>query len=54
MFKRKNTVVVVMFQVLIVPCDVGNPENLQTLVDETVKKFGQIDVLVRSISDIRN
>lgn len=35
-------------EVLTVPCDVGNPENLQTLVDETVKKFGQIDVLVNN------
>ncbi|VDH91699.1 Hypothetical predicted protein [Mytilus galloprovincialis] len=34
--------------ILVIPCDVTNDDNLKTLVDETVKKFGRIDVLVNN------
>ncbi|XP_063420081.1 dehydrogenase/reductase SDR family member 7-like isoform X1 [Mytilus trossulus] len=34
--------------ILVIPCDVTNEENLKTLVDETVKKFGRIDVLINN------
>jgi len=31
---------------LAVPCDVSKPENLQRWYDETIKRFGQVDILV--------
>ncbi|XP_052093594.1 3-oxoacyl-[acyl-carrier-protein] reductase FabG-like isoform X2 [Mytilus californianus] len=34
--------------ILVIPCDVTNDDNLKTLVDETVKKFGRIDVLINN------
>lgn len=41
-----NIDVIFFPQILVIPCDVTNDDNLKTLVDETVKKFGRIDVLV--------
>jgi len=29
-------------------CDVSNPEDIQHVIDETVKEFGQIDILVNN------
>jgi gluconate 5-dehydrogenase len=29
-------------------CDVSNPEEVQSLVDETVKTFGKVDILVNN------
>ncbi|XP_076092295.1 3-oxoacyl-[acyl-carrier-protein] reductase FabG-like [Mytilus galloprovincialis] len=34
--------------VLVIQCDVTSEDNLKTLVDETVKKFGRIDVLINN------
>jgi NAD(P)-dependent dehydrogenase (short-subunit alcohol dehydrogenase family) len=33
-------------QAIVVPCNIGSKEDLQRLVDETVKAFGAIDALV--------
>lgn len=35
-----------------VPCDVSKPEDLQALVDATVKRFGTVDVLVNNAHTI--
>jgi len=35
-------------QVLAVPCDVRDPDQVQHLVDETVKTFGKIDILLNN------
>ena len=35
-------------QVLAVPCDVPDPDQVQHMVDETVKTFGKIDILLNN------
>jgi NAD(P)-dependent dehydrogenase (short-subunit alcohol dehydrogenase family) len=35
-------------QVLAVPCDVRDPDQVQHMVDETVKTFGKIDILLNN------
>lgn len=33
-------------EAIVVPCHIGNPEDLQNLIDTTVREWGRIDVLV--------
>ncbi|WP_407494338.1 SDR family NAD(P)-dependent oxidoreductase [Pseudooceanicola sp. MF1-13] len=33
-------------EALVVPCHIGNPDDLQNLVDTTIREWGRIDVLV--------
>jgi len=33
-------------EAIVIPCNIGNKDELQTLVDETTKAYGAIDVLV--------
>lgn len=35
-------------RVLAVRCDVTNPADVQCLVDETIKKFGRVDILINN------
>ncbi|MCH6264566.1 SDR family NAD(P)-dependent oxidoreductase [Neobacillus citreus] len=35
-------------EALVIPCDVSNPKDIQNVVDETVNKFHQIDVLINN------
>lgn len=35
-------------KVVAIPCDLTNQENLTSLVDETIKTFGKIDVLINN------
>lgn len=35
-------------QTLALKCDIANPEDVQHVVDETMKRFGQIDILVNN------
>ncbi|MBU8919334.1 glucose 1-dehydrogenase [Bacillus sp. FJAT-29953] len=35
-------------EALVIPCDVTNPKDIQNVVDEAVKKFHQIDVLINN------
>ncbi|MBS4215208.1 SDR family NAD(P)-dependent oxidoreductase [Neobacillus rhizophilus] len=35
-------------EALVIPCDVSNPKDIQNVVDEAVKKFHQIDVLINN------
>ena len=39
-------------QALALQCDIRNEEQIQTAVDETVKKFGGIDILINNASAI--
>ena len=42
-----NITAFVYAQLLVLQCDVQKDEDLHKTVDETVKRFGRIDVLVR-------
>lgn len=35
-------------EVLTFKCDITNPEEVQTVVDETIQRFGKIDILVNN------
>ncbi|MBD7936559.1 MULTISPECIES: SDR family oxidoreductase [Cytobacillus] len=35
-------------EVLTFKCDITNPEDVQTVVDETIQRFGKIDILVNN------
>ncbi|WP_423798021.1 SDR family NAD(P)-dependent oxidoreductase [Neobacillus sp. SAB-20_R2A] len=35
-------------EALVIPCDVSNPEDIQNVVDEAVKRFHKIDILINN------
>lgn len=45
---NKHSIINANPNVLTVTCDLTNPEDLKSLVDQTIKRFGRIDVLINN------